>query len=46
MSYGLCSVPLKMGAILNTPSPPIVSICPRANSMKNMGIPARISVMK
>lgn len=35
-----------MGAILNTPSPPIVSICPRANSMKNMGMPARISVMK
>lgn len=38
--------PLKMGAILKTPRPPIVSICPRANSMKNIGIPARINVMK
>jgi hypothetical protein len=35
-----------MGAILKTPRPPIVSICPRANSMKNIGIPARINVMK
>lgn len=39
-------MPLKIGAILNTPRPPIVSICPRANSMKNMGIPAKIRVMK
>jgi hypothetical protein len=39
-------LPLKIGAILKTPSPPIVSICPSANSIKNMGIPARISVMK
>lgn len=35
-----------MGAILNTPKPPIVSICPSANSIKNIGIPARISVKK
>lgn len=39
-------LPLNIGAILNTPRPPIVSICPSASSMKNMGIPARISVMK
>lgn len=39
-------LPLKIGAILNTPRPPIVSICPNANSMKNIGIPANISVKK
>lgn len=39
-------LPLKIGAILNTPKPPIVSICPSANSIKNIGIPANMSVKK
>lgn len=40
------TLPLNMGAILNTPKPPIVNICPNASSMKNMGMPANISVKK
>lgn len=39
-------LPLNIGAILNTPKPPMVNICPNANSMKNIGMPANISVKK
>lgn len=39
-------LPLNIGAILKTPSPPMVSICPNASSMKNIGIPANMSVRK
>lgn len=39
-------IPLNIGAILNTPNPPMVNICPNANSMKNIGMPAKINVKK
>lgn len=37
-------VPLKIGVIFHTPSPPMVKNCPTASSMKNIGIPAMITV--
>lgn len=38
--------PLKIGAILKTPNPPIVIIWPNDNSIRNMGTPASARAIK
>ena len=39
-------VPLNAGHNFHTPRPPTLRYCPRDNSRKNMGIPAKNSVIK
>lgn len=44
-SLHIC-LPLKIGHIFHTPSPPMLSHCPNANSIKYIGRPANKAVSR